>query len=205
MKGPILPSAKTQATKAQIAEDASVKIIIFTHLLPMIRILKKMCKTEKWSHCEYTGKMSQDSKDQSISDFSKDKQILLASLRSGGLGLNLTMASKVICLDPWWNSSTEQQAFCRVFRIGQTKPTSFVKFMVRNTIDKQIEIDEVMDVTKRKDLNIQDLLRLFGHEVRNDGEGNPFIYAEPAGHTNEHLRLPNHDKQDELQGMGNEA
>ncbi|KAK5732662.1 hypothetical protein LTR17_010343 [Elasticomyces elasticus] len=218
MKGPILPSAKTQATKAQIlnwiSEDPTVKIIIFTQFLPMIRILKKMCKTEQWSHCEYTGKMSQDSKDQSLSEFAGDKQILLASLRSGGLGLNLTMASKVICLDPWWNSSTEQQAFCRVFRIGQTKPTSFVKFMVRNTIDaammamkerKQIEIDEVMDVTKRKDLNIQDLLRLFGHEVRNDGEGNPFIYAEPDGHANEHLRLPNHDMQDELQGRGNEA
>ncbi|KAK5723152.1 hypothetical protein LTR17_013947 [Elasticomyces elasticus] len=232
MKGPILPSAKTQATKAQIlnwiAEDKSVKIVIFTQFLPMvigtypdmghtltalpivsqIRILKKMCKTEDWSHCEYTGKMSQDSKDQSINEFSGDKQILLASLRSGGLGLNLMMASKVICLDP----CIEQQAFCRVFRI--TKPTSFVKFMVRNTIDaammamkerKQIEIDEVIDVTKRRDLNVKDLLRLFGHEVRNDGEGNPFIYAEADGHKDEHLRLPNHDMQDEMQVRGNEA
>ncbi|KAK3613111.1 hypothetical protein LTR56_028063 [Elasticomyces elasticus] len=42
MKGPILPSAKTQATKAQIlnwiSDDPSVKIIIFTQFLPMVPV-----------------------------------------------------------------------------------------------------------------------------------------------------------------------
>lgn len=36
-------------------------------------------------------------------------RILIASLRSVGVGLNLTIASRVIMLDPWWNQSVENQ------------------------------------------------------------------------------------------------
>lgn len=64
------------------------------------------------------------------------------------------MASRVIIIDPWWNAASEQQAFCRVFRIGQKDTTSMTRFCVKNTVDerliemqerKQEEIDEVME------------------------------------------------------------
>jgi len=64
------------------------------------------------------------------------------------------MASRVIVIDPWWNQAAEQQAFCRVFRIGQVEPTFLTRFCVKNTVDsrliemqerKQAEIDEVME------------------------------------------------------------
>jgi SNF2 family DNA or RNA helicase len=64
------------------------------------------------------------------------------------------MASKVIIIDPWWNQASEQQAFCRVFRIGQTDETFMTRMCVKETVDerliemqktKQKEIDEVMD------------------------------------------------------------
>lgn len=64
------------------------------------------------------------------------------------------MASRVIVIDPWWNSASEQQAFCRVFRIGQKETTFMTRFCVSNTVDqrlidmqkrKQQEIDEIME------------------------------------------------------------
>ena len=69
------------------------------------------------------------------------------------------MASRVICIDPWWNNAVEQQAFCRVYRMGQTQETMMTRFVVHNTIDskmiqlqerKQIEIDSVMDKKSKK-------------------------------------------------------
>jgi SNF2 family DNA or RNA helicase len=77
------------------------------------------------------------------------------------VGLNLTMASRVIVIDPWWNNAAEQQAFCRVFRIGQKDTTFMTRLCVKNTVDerligmqerKQVEIDEVMadDGTRMK-------------------------------------------------------
>jgi SNF2 family DNA or RNA helicase len=70
------------------------------------------------------------------------------------VGLNLTMASRVIMIDPWWNDATEQQAFCRVFRIGQKEETYMSRLCVKNTVDerllemqarKQKEIAKVME------------------------------------------------------------
>jgi SNF2 family DNA or RNA helicase len=120
--------------------------------------------------------MSHTARDKAIQDFA-DKpniRVLLASLRCGGLGLNLTMASRVIIIDPWWNSAAEQQAFCRVFRFGQRETTFLTKFCVKNTVDerlidmqekKQKEIDEVMDDKNKtaRSLGLRDLMRLFGN------------------------------------------
>lgn len=137
MKGDVLPSAKTMAVKmvvmAWINEDPDCKIIIYSQFIPMLHLLGRICATEGWSFCKYTGGqyplhftldilressdmvstgMSHESRQKSIDEFgnpTKDKRILLASLRSGGLGLNLTMASRVLNMDPWWNYLTEQQ------------------------------------------------------------------------------------------------
>lgn len=109
MPGDIVASSKTQACKAQILnwleEKPNEKIIIFTQFIPMVTILGRMCKSEKWPFLEYTGKMSHEAREKAITEFgsNKEKKILLAGLKCGGLGLNLTMASRVsdLCLDPF--------------------------------------------------------------------------------------------------------
>ncbi|KAE9984365.1 hypothetical protein EG328_008851 [Venturia inaequalis] len=185
----ILPSAKTLAIKAQIInwlqENPQMKIIIYTQFMDMIRILSKVCSAEKWRYSTYHGGKSHEARDMAIQEFSEnpDMRIMLASLRCGGVGLNLTMAQKVIVVDPWWNSSVEQQAFCRVFRIGQDQETSMTRFVVEKTVDenmirmqerKQKEIDSVMDNDQQRKLTIPELLRLFG-DVDDDENGDPFI------------------------------
>ncbi|EGP84644.1 SNF2 family DNA-dependent ATPase domain-containing protein, partial [Zymoseptoria tritici IPO323] len=174
LNGEVLPSAKTIAAKAQILEwlssDPTAKIIIYTQFIPMVTILAKVCETEGWGYCKYTGGMSLDAREKSIREFSRNdgekgdeedddqddepepKRILIASLKAGGLGLNIVAASRVIMLDPWWNDAVEQQAFCRVFRIGQVKETQLTRFCVKNTIDaamfqvKERKIDEIEKV-----------------------------------------------------------
>lgn len=115
MSGSLLPSAKTLAIKAQIlnwiAESPKEKIIIFSQFHGMIQILGRICTDEGWDYCQYHGKMTHDARDKAIQTFADEesKIILIASLKCGGIGLNLTMASRVICVDLWWNSSVEQQ------------------------------------------------------------------------------------------------
>lgn len=116
----------------------------------------RACQDEGWAAEQYHGKMSLGARDKAIRNFAdnSDIRIFLASMRCGGLGLNLTMASKVIIMDPWWNNAAEQQAFCRVFRIGQKEKTFMTRLCVSNTVDarlikmqdkKQKEIDQVME------------------------------------------------------------
>ena len=96
-------------------EDPLTKVIIYTQWRDMVKIFAKICATERWGHCKYTGEMSHEARSKSIHEFSTnpEKTILIASLLAGGLGLNLTAATKVLLIDPWWNSSVENQAFAR--------------------------------------------------------------------------------------------
>ncbi|MDD3688017.1 MAG: C-terminal helicase domain-containing protein, partial [Bacteroidales bacterium] len=48
----------------------------------------------------------------------ENSKVFLLSLKAGGTGLNLTAASYVFLLDPWWNPAAEAQAADRAHRIG---------------------------------------------------------------------------------------
>lgn len=36
-------------------------------------------------------------------------RVLIASLKAGGTGLDMSMANKCILVDPWWNEAVEEQ------------------------------------------------------------------------------------------------
>jgi len=75
----------------------------------MIRILAKVCEMEHWPCLQLTGTQTIDRRDRVLTEFAEDpnQRILIASLRTGGTGLNLTCASRVLLVDLWWNSSVE--------------------------------------------------------------------------------------------------
>lgn len=66
-------------------------------------------------------------------------QLLLLSLKAGGVGLNLTRASHVIHIDRWWNPSVENQATDRAYRIGQVNRVMVHKFTTRGTLEEKID------------------------------------------------------------------
>jgi SNF2 family DNA or RNA helicase len=65
-------------------------------------------------------------------------QILLISLKAGGVGLNLTAADHVFIMDPWWNPAVELQAADRAHRLGQENPVFVYKFIAVDTIEERI-------------------------------------------------------------------
>lgn len=69
--------------------------------------------------------------------------VLLISLRAGGVGLNLTTASNVFLMDPWWSFAIEAQAIDRVHRMGQTRDVSVTRFVVKDSIEgRMLRIQE---------------------------------------------------------------
>ncbi|KAG9571251.1 hypothetical protein KCU77_g929, partial [Aureobasidium melanogenum] len=154
----ILPSTKTAASKTQVIEwldgctgDPSAKIIVFTQWLAFMRILGCICESEKWGYRTLHGKLNHKQRSANIAEFraNPDVRILLATMKTGGQGLNLTEARYVLLVDPYWNDAGEQQSFARVLRIGQTKETEFVSLMIRKSIDKKLH-----DIKKRKTAEI---------------------------------------------------
>jgi SNF2 family DNA or RNA helicase len=67
-----------------------------------------------------------------------EAELLLLSLKAGGVGLNLTAATDVILLDPWWNPAVEDQAADRAHRIGQTSAVTIWRLVARETVEEQM-------------------------------------------------------------------
>jgi SNF2 family DNA or RNA helicase len=74
-------------------------------------------------------------------DFERDprRQLMILSLRAGGIGLNLTSASRVFHFDRWWNPAVEWQAEDRTYRIGQDRPVHVYAYLCNDTIEDRIE------------------------------------------------------------------
>lgn len=65
-------------------------------------------------------------------------KILTATIGCVGTGLTLISANNVIFIDEPWNYATFEQAFSRIYRIGQEKPCNIISLICKYTIDEKI-------------------------------------------------------------------
>ena len=63
---------------------------------------------------------------------------LLMTLKTGGVGLNLTAADTVFIFEPWWNKAAEEQAINRLHRIGQTAKVLCYSILTQGSIEEKI-------------------------------------------------------------------
>ncbi|KAL5362672.1 SNF2 family N-terminal domain-containing protein [Aspergillus floccosus] len=92
-------------------------------------VLAKFNKTETFNQegIEDEEGMITPRKRGSTSQTEPSPQVLLISLRAGGVGLNLTTASNVFMMDPWWSFAIEAQAIDRVHRMGQLRDVNVIR------------------------------------------------------------------------------
>lgn len=64
--------------------------------------------------------------------------VLLMTIKVGGIGLNLQAAQRVVIFSPNWNPAVEEQAVGRAYRIGQDKDVIVYKLIVRNSIEEKL-------------------------------------------------------------------
>lgn len=86
------------------------------------------------------GRLSSKQRDVVVQRFQRERalDVLLLSLRTGGLGLNLTAATHVFIMEPSWNPSLESQAVDRAHRFGQRRPVRVVRFLMKGTIEERV-------------------------------------------------------------------
>ncbi|XP_069143572.1 ATP-dependent helicase rhp16-like [Solanum lycopersicum] len=132
-------STKIEALKEEISNmferDCSAKGIVFSQFTAFLDLIQYTLNVR-----HKVGSMSIAARDAALKRFTEDGncKILLMSLKTGGVALNLTVASHVFIMDPWWNPAVQQQAQDRVHRIGQYKPVMIVRFLIENTIEERI-------------------------------------------------------------------
>jgi superfamily II DNA or RNA helicase len=133
-------SAKLQAIMPHLKEVLSEghKALIFSQFTTMLGFVREQLDRDGITYTYLDGQ-TRDRK-RVVDQFQGDDncQVFLISLKAGGVGLNLTAASYVYILDPWWNPATESQAIDRAHRIGQRKPVFAYRLIARDTIEEKM-------------------------------------------------------------------
>jgi DNA repair protein RAD16 len=123
-----------------VERDGSAKAIVFSQFTSFLDLINYSLQKSGVSCVQLNGSMTMGARDVAIKKFTDDPEckIFLISLKAGGVALNLTVASHVFLMDPWWNPAVERQAQDRIHRIGQYKPIRIVRFVIENTIEERI-------------------------------------------------------------------
>ncbi|KAF9956368.1 DNA helicase rad5 [Modicella reniformis] len=121
--------------------DPSTKSVVFSQFTGMLDLVEMILERDDFKFLRLDGTHSQMNREHTLTAFKTPDHpatVMLISLRAGGVGLNLTAASRVYMLDPWWNYAIEAQAIDRVHRMGQTKPVLVKRFIIQNSVEEKI-------------------------------------------------------------------
>ena len=119
------------------------KALIFGNFLSVIESVGQDLEEADLPYLSMTGATRK--RRELVDRFQHDEQIraFLMTLKTGGVGLNLTAADTVFIFDPWWNISAETQAVDRCHRIGQKNTVFCYKLVCRDSIEeKMVELQE---------------------------------------------------------------
>ncbi|PKV49601.1 non-specific serine/threonine protein kinase [Aquimarina sp. MAR_2010_214] len=119
---------------------ANKKVLVFSSFVSHLDLYQEWCREHNISYVTLTGQTKGTDREAVVYEFQKNDAVSLffISLKAGGVGLNLTKASYVVLLDPWWNPFIEKQAIARSHRIGQTNNVMVTRFITKNTIEEKI-------------------------------------------------------------------
>ncbi|KAG4258575.1 hypothetical protein FPRO03_03529 [Fusarium proliferatum] len=137
----VLASSKIrELIKILQGEVKEHKFIVFSQFTSMLDLVEPFFRKERFRFVRYDGSMKNDQREESLRKLRGDPQtrILLCSLKCGSLGLNLTAATRVVILEPFWNPFVEEQAIDRVHRLTQTVDVIIYKLTVAQTVEERI-------------------------------------------------------------------
>ncbi|KAK4162003.1 ATP-dependent helicase ULS1 [Cladorrhinum sp. PSN259] len=122
-------------------QETGEKTIIFSQWTSLLDLIECQIK-EKLGirYSRYTGDMSCNRRNESVVEFVENpaNKVMLVSLKAGNAGLNLTVASRIIICDPFWNPFIEMQAIDRAHRIGQQREVQVHRIIIEGTVEDRI-------------------------------------------------------------------
>ena len=145
VSSPELETKKIISSKKEVlienvieAIENNHKVLVFVNYLSSIESICDSLKENKIKYLKMTGQ----TKDRQtlVDKFQNDSRykVFVMTLKTGGVGLNLVSADTIFIYDPWWNTTVENQAIDRAYRLGQDKTVFAYKMIMRNTIEEKI-------------------------------------------------------------------
>ncbi|CAN8095617.1 unnamed protein product [Discula destructiva] len=122
------------------SDKATHKSIIFSQFTTMLQLIEWRLRRAGITTVMLDGSMTPAQRAASIDHFMKNVEVecFLVSLKAGGVALNLTEASHVFIIDPWWNPAAEWQSADRCHRIGQSRPCTITRLCIEDSVESRM-------------------------------------------------------------------
>jgi SNF2 family DNA or RNA helicase len=117
--------------------------VVFSGWTSHLDLIQIALDASGFHYTRLDGKMSRLQRSAALGAFRDDPAttVILVSITAGGLGLNLTTASKVYVMEPQFNPAAEAQAIDRVHRLGQTREVTATRFVMEDSFElKMLEL-----------------------------------------------------------------
>ncbi len=142
----VLPDAGVESTKLALFGEVVTellegnhKALVFSQFVGHLAIIRSFLDERGISYQYLDGSTPEKDRRERIDVFQGGEgDLFLISLKAGGYGLNLTAADYVIHMDPWWNPAVEDQASDRAHRIGQNRPVTVYRLVMKASIEEEI-------------------------------------------------------------------
>ncbi|KAI6851677.1 hypothetical protein KC358_g23 [Hortaea werneckii] len=122
------------------SKKQTLKSIVFSQFTSMLQLIEWRLRRAGFNTVMLDGSMTPIQRQRSIEYFmtNSDVEVFLVSLKAGGVALNLTEASRVFIVDPWWNPAAEWQSADRCHRIGQKRPCVITRLCIEDSVESRM-------------------------------------------------------------------
>jgi SNF2 family DNA or RNA helicase len=122
--------------------DTGESALIFTQFISTFDKIKAQLESHHVPYFSMNGATARTQREKQIQSFHEAKggAVMLMTLKTGGVGLNLTKATYIFHIEPWWNPAVENQATDRAHRIGQTKPVQVYRYIMQDSVEEKIQL-----------------------------------------------------------------
>ncbi|KAM3068187.1 hypothetical protein ACMFMG_011234 [Clarireedia jacksonii] len=112
--------------------------VVFSYWTNTLDIIQLMLNHTGIAHTRIDGKTSLPKRSEALRAFQHNDsaRVILVSITCGGAGLDLTAGSRVYLLEPHWNPMIEEQALCRVHRVGQEREVTTIRYLMRDSFEE---------------------------------------------------------------------
>ena len=190
----------------KILASTNELLLVISTYTQILDLFATICSHHHWDFFRLDGSTEIAQRQTIVNSFNArftSKRIFLLSARAGGVGLNITGASRVILLEPAWNPAVDAQSIARSWRFGQQRHVFVYRFFLSGTIEEvilqrqllkkdiaEVAVDhssvgegklskeELREVFKLKDVPCQTYLLMNGKKAGDGGESE--VQAEDA-------------------------
>lgn len=139
-----IPKSGKLKVLSSLLDDIKMKnerVVIASYYTKTLDMLQQTLFKKQMSFVRLDGSTKTQDRMKIVNQFNdKDSETFcfLLSSKSGGVGLNLIGASRLILYDCDWNPANDAQVCARIFRQGQTKNVFIYRFITCGTIEEKI-------------------------------------------------------------------